>query len=264
MSYVSFVSQLDTMTWGQGLLNKPVMTTSLCAISSQVLLTGRMLGSLMSGLHGKRAEVIGHACHGSHSAGVGDLKLICLVLPSTQSPDPLSFDTTASCFSWNTNLFPLSRILIFVWVSVRFSSVAQLCLTLCDLKKRSMPGLPVHQQLLESTQTMSTESVMPSSHLILCPPLLFLPPIPPRITVFPMSQLFAWDGQSMGVSGLASVLPKNTQDWSPLEWTGWIFLQSKGLSRVFSNTTVQKHPFFSAQLSSQSNSHIHTWPLEKP
>ena len=73
---------------------------------------------------------------------------------------------------------------------------------------------------------------------------------------FPMSQLFTWGGRSIGVSALASVLPKNTQDWSPLEWTGWISLQSKGLSRVFSNTTVQKHQFFSTQLSSQSNSHI--------
>ena len=81
---------------------------------------------------------------------------------------------------------------------------------------------------------------------------------------FPMSQLFAWGGQSIGVSASASVLPMNTQDWSPLGWTGWISLQSKGLSRVFSNTTVQKHQFFSAQFSSQSNSHIHTWPLEKP
>ena len=81
---------------------------------------------------------------------------------------------------------------------------------------------------------------------------------------FPMSQLFAWDGQSIGVSALASVFPMNPQDWSPLGWTGWISLQSKGLSRVFSNTTVQKHQFVSAQLSSQSNSHIHTWPLEKP
>ena len=77
------------------------------------------------------------------------------------------------------------------------------------------------------------------------------------------SQLFTWDGQSIGVSALASVLPKNTQDWSPLEWTGWISLQSKELSRVFSNITVQKHQFFGAQLSSQSNSHIHTWSLEK-
>ena len=81
---------------------------------------------------------------------------------------------------------------------------------------------------------------------------------------FPMSQLFAWGGQSTGVSALASVLPINTQDWSPLEWTDWISLQSKGLSRVFSNTTVQKHQFFGTQLSSQSNSRIHTWPLEKP
>ena len=80
---------------------------------------------------------------------------------------------------------------------------------------------------------------------------------------FPMSQPFAWGGQSTGVSALASVFPKNTQDWSPLGWTGWIFLQFKGLSRVFSNTTVQKHQFFGAQLSPQSNSHIHTWALEK-
>ena len=81
---------------------------------------------------------------------------------------------------------------------------------------------------------------------------------------FPMSQLFAWGGQSTGVSALASCLPKNTQGWTPSEWTGWISLQSKGLSRVFSNTTVQKHQFFSTQPSSQSNSHIHTWPQEKP
>ena len=86
----------------------------------------------------------------------------------------------------------------------------------------------------------------------------------PASESIPMSQLFAWGGQSSGVSALASFLPKDTQDWSPSEWTGWISLQSKGLSRVFSNTTVQKHQFFSAQLSSQSNSHIHTWLLEKP
>ena len=85
----------------------------------------------------------------------------------------------------------------------------------------------------------------------------------PASQSFTMSQLFTWGGQSTGVSVSASFLPKNTQDWSPLEWTGWISLQSKGLSRV-SNTTVQKHQFFSAQLSSQSNFHIHTWPLEKP
>ena len=81
---------------------------------------------------------------------------------------------------------------------------------------------------------------------------------------FLMSQLFTWGSQNIGISASTSVLPMNTQDWSPLEWTGWISLQLKGLSRVFSNTTVQKHQFFGAQLSSQSNSHIHTWPLEKP
>ena len=100
-----------------------------------------------------------------------------------------------------------------------------------------------------------SSSVIPFSS---CPQFL------PASESFPMSQLFASGGQSIGVSALPSVLPMNTQDWFPLGWTGWISLQSKGLSRVFSNTTVQKHQFFGAQLSSQSNSHIHTWPLEKP
>ena len=86
----------------------------------------------------------------------------------------------------------------------------------------------------------------------------------PAAESFPMSQLFAWGGQSTRVSALASFPPKKSQGWSPSEWTGWISLQSKGLSRVFSNTTVQKHQFFGAQPSSQSNFHIHTWPQEKP
>ena len=81
---------------------------------------------------------------------------------------------------------------------------------------------------------------------------------------FLMNQLFAWGGQNIGVSALASFLPKKSHGWSPSEWTCWISLQSKGLSRVFSNTTVQKHQFCGAQPSSQSNFHIHTWPLEKP
>ena len=93
-------------------------------------------------------------------------------------------------------------------------------------------------------------------------------PSPPALnpsqhqSLFP-SQLFTWGGQSTRVSALTSVLPKNTQGWSPSEWTGWISLQTKRLSRVFSDTTVQKHQFFSTQLFSQSNSHIHTSPLEK-
>ena len=100
-----------------------------------------------------------------------------------------------------------------------------------------------------------SSSVVPFSS---CPQFL------PASKSFPMSQLFAWGGQSTGVSASASFPPKKSQGWSPSEWTGWISLQSKGLSRVFSNTTVQKHQLFGAQLSSQSNSHVHTWPLEKP
>ena len=86
----------------------------------------------------------------------------------------------------------------------------------------------------------------------------------PASESFPVSQLFTWGGQSTGVSASASFPPKKSQGWSPLEWTGWISLQCKGLSRVFSNTTVQKHQFFGTQPSSRSNSHIHTWPQEKP
>ena len=96
---------------------------------------------------------------------------------------------------------------------------------------------------------MPIKSVMPSSHLILCHPLLLLNQSLPASGSFTVSQLFAWGGQSTGVSASASVLPMNTQDWSPLGWTGWISLQSKGLSRVFSNTPIQKHQFFGAQLS---------------
>ena len=117
------------------------------------------------------------------------------------------------------------------------------------------PWSAAHQASLSITNTwslhklMSIELVMPSNHLILCHPLLLLPSIFSSIRVFPISQFFTSGGQSIGVSASASVLPMNNQDWSPLGWTGWISLQSKGLSRVFSNTTVQKHQFFGAQLS---------------
>ena len=145
----------------------------------------------------------------------------------------------------------------------QFSSVAQSCLTLCDPMNRSTPGLPVHHQLTEFTQThvhWVSDTIQPSDPLSSPSP-----PAPnPKTRVFSNESIFAWGGQSTGVSVLASVLPMNTQDWSPSEWTGWISLQSKGLSRVFSNTTLQKHQFFGAQLSSLCNSHIHTWLLEKP
>ena len=134
--------------------------------------------------------------------------------------------------------------------SVSFSSVQ----SLSRVRLFATPWITARQASLSITNSrsslklMSIESVMPSSHLLLCRPLLLLPPIPPSLRVFPMSQLFAWGGQSTGVSASASVLPKKSQDWSPLEWTGWISLQSKGLSRVFSNTTVQKHKLFGVLL----------------
>ena len=146
----------------------------------------------------------------------------------------------------------LSTILSFRF---QFSSVQ----LLSHVRLCAIPWTTAHQASLSITNSqsllklMSIESVMPSSHLILCHLLLLLPPIPPSIRSFPMSRLFAWGGQSIGVSASASVLPMNTQDWSPLEWTGWISLQSKGLSRVFSNTTLQKHQFFGAQTSLWSN-----------
>ena len=133
--------------------------------------------------------------------------------------------------------------------SHQFCSVIQSCPTLCEHMDCNTTGLPVHHNSQSSPKLMSTELVMPSNHLILCRPLLLLPSIFPSIRVFPMSQLFTTGGQSIGTSASASVLPVNTHDSSPLGRTGWISLQSKGLSRVFSNTTVQKHQFFSAQFS---------------
>ena len=146
--------------------------------------------------------------------------------------------------------------------SVQFSSVQ----LLSRVQPFATPWSTARQASLSITNSwslpkpMSIESVMPSNHLIFCRPLLLLPSTwCPASGSFQMSQLFSLGGQSIGVSASASVFPMNIQDWFPLGWTGWIPLQSKGLSRVFSNTTVQKHQFFSTQLSLKSNSHIHTW-----
>ena len=145
-------------------------------------------------------------------------------------------------------------------MSSHFSSVQLLksCPTLCNPMDCSMPGLPVITNSWSLLRFMSVESVIPSNNLILCRPLLLLPSIFPSIGCCPVSQFFASGGQSIGVSASASVLPMNIQDWFPLGWSSWISLQSKGLSRVFSNTTVQKHQFFGTQLSLESNCHIHT------
>ena len=161
--------------------------------------------------------------------------------------------STTQISKWNFNNF-----------SVQFSSISRSCPTLRPHESQhTRPPCPspsprVHPNSRASSRWCHpaiSSSVVPFSS---CPQSL------PASESFPMSQLFTWGGQSIGVSASASVLPMDTQDWSPLEWTGWISLQSKGLSRVFSNTTVQKHWFFGTpKLSSQSNSHIHTWPLEK-
>ena len=133
--------------------------------------------------------------------------------------------------------------------AIKFSSVTQSCLTLChpmDYTCQASPSISNSQRLLK---LMSIELMMPSNHLILCHSLLLPPSIFPASGSFQMSQFFVSGGQSIGVSASASVLSMNIQDWFPLGWTGWISLQSRGLSRVFSNTTVQKHQFFSVQLS---------------
>ena len=138
----------------------------------------------------------------------------------------------------------------FVFSSVQFSSVAQSCPTLCDPMNHSTPGLPVHHHLPEFTQThvhQVGDAIQPSHPL--SSPSPSAPNPPQHQSLFQWVNSSHWGGQSTGVSALASVLPMNTQDWSPLGWTGWISLQSKGLSRVFSNTTVHKHQFFSTQVS---------------
>ena len=141
----------------------------------------------------------------------------------------------------------LSRVRLFVtpWIAARQASLS---ITKSRVQSDSHPSSQWCHPAISS-------SVIP---FFSCPQSL------QALESFPVSQFFAWGSQSTGVSALASFLPKKSQGWSPSEWTGWISLQSKGLSTVFSNTTVQKHQFFGTQPSSQSNSHIHTWPQEKP
>ena len=142
--------------------------------------------------------------------------------------------------------------------SVQFSSVAQSCPTLCDPMNRSTPGFPVHHQLLESTQTHVLKSVMPTNHLILCRPLLLLPLVPPSISVFSSKSTLRMRWPKYW-SFSFSISPSNEHPGLISFRMDWLdLLAGQRLSRVFSNTTVQKHQFFSTQLSSQSNSHIHT------
>ena len=158
--------------------------------------------------------------------------------------------------------FPVSWKIYDNPCSYSCCSVAQSCPTLCDPMDCSTQSSLSFTNSQSFLKLMSIESVIPSNHLILCHPLLLLTSIFPSFRVFSNESVLHIRWPNIGAS--ASVLPMNIQGWFPLEWTGWISLQSKGLSRVFSNTTVQKHQFFGTQLSSQPNSHIHTWLLEKP
>ena len=145
---------------------------------------------------------------------------------------------------------------MYIFISVQFSSVAQSCLTLwLHESQHARPLCPSPTSGVHSDSRPSSQWCHPAiSSLVV--PFSSCPQSLPASKPSPMSQLFTWGGQSSGASALASFLPKKSQGWSPSEWTGWISLQSKGLSRVFSNTTLQKHQFFSAQPSSQSNSRI--------
>ena len=154
-------------------------------------------------------------------------------------------------------------MLFFTVLSVQFSRSVVSDSPWPHESQQARPPCPSPTPRVHSDSRSSSQWCHPaiSSSVV---PFSYCPQSLPASESFPVSQLFTWGGQSTGVSALASLLPKNIQDWSSSEWTGWISLQSKGLSRVFSNTTVQTHQFFGAQLSSQSNSHIHTWPQEKP
>ena len=173
---------------------------------------------------------------------------------------------------WNFNKF-LKTPLINSWKKLQgsftlgFSSIhfsRSVVYDSCDPMDCNMQASLSITNSRSLLKLMSIESVMPSNHLILCCPLLLLPSIFPSIPgSFPMSQFFTSGGQNIGVSASSLVLPMNIQGWFPLGLIGLISLQSNRLSKVFSNTTVQKHQFFGIQLSLRSNSHICTWLLEK-
>ena len=146
----------------------------------------------------------------------------------------------------------------------QFSSVAQLCPTLCYSMDYSTPGFPVHHHSWSLLKLMSIESVMSSKHLTLCRPLLLLPSVFPSIRIFSNESVLCIRWPKQWSFSSTSVLPMNIQDWFPLGLSNWISLQSKEVSTVFYSTTVQKHQFFGTQPSLWSNSHIHTWLLEKP
>ena len=190
--------------------------------------------------------------------------MICLIHFPCQCSSKKCLTSDFPCHSSTALPIP-SMPNILIGYQVTISSVQ----SLSHVWLFATPWIAAHQASLPSPTPGVHPNSCPSSrwcHLAISSsviPFSSCPQSLPASESFPMSWLFTWGGQSIRVSALASVLPKNIQDWSPLEWTDWISLQSKGLSRVFSDTTVQKHQFFGTQLSSQSNFHIHAWPLEK-
>ena len=191
------------------------------------------------------------------SLSLHNLAHICL-------PNICFFHLCVNCLAhfWSLKSIPQSPF-VFSWRWCILQSLSHVWLFVTPwIAARQIP-CPSPSPEVHSNSHTSSQGCHPaiSSSLI---PFSSCPQSLPASESFPMSQLFMSGGQSTGVSALASFPPKKSQGWSPSEWTGWISLQSMGLSRVFSNTTVQKHQFFGAQLSSQSNSHIHTWLLEKP
>ena len=207
---------------------------------------------------------------------------ICNIFINSILKNPIFFphrnknlnDSCSGWKSWRNEKLPYGhRALVLqderileIGLCNKFSSVQ----SLSHVRLFATPWITACQASLSITISRSSlrlpfiESMMPSSHLILCRPLLLLPPIPPSIRVFSNESPLHMRWPKYWSFSFSIIPSKNTQGWSPSEWTGWISLQSKGLSRVFSNITVQKHQFFGTQLSSQSNSHTHTWPLEKP
>ena len=172
--------------------------------------------------------------------------------------------------NWGSNFLlkstPVLQLESQLWLYYLAYSVQ----SLSHVRLFATPWIAAHQASLSITNSRSSsrltsiKSVLPSSHLILCHPLLLLPPIPPSIRVFSNESILRMRWPKYWSFSFSFIPSNKSQGWSPWEWTGWISLQSKGLSRVFSNTTVKKHQFFGTQLSSQSNSDIHTWPQEKP
>ena len=187
---------------------------------------------------------------GSHVHGIFQARILeSVAISSSRGSSWPRYWTHVSCISCTADgFFTIKLPVQFSRSVVSNSATTWTAARQASLSNTNSWSSPKLMSIESVCHPAISSSVVPFS----CPQSL------PAPESFPMSQLFSWDGQSIGVSASASVLPMNTQDWFPLEWTGWISLQSKRLSRVFSNTSVQKHQFFGAQLSSQSNSHIHT------